>query len=58
MEALVLDVKTGNGAFVQKIQDAKQLAKEMISIGNACGLKTQTLITDMNQPLGKYVGSI
>lgn len=56
-DALVLDVKTGNGAFAQKIQDAKRLAKEMISIGNACGLKTQALITDMNQPLGKYVGN-
>ena len=57
LDALVLDVKTGNGAFMQDFADAKRLAKAMVETGNSCGVKTQALITDMNQPLGKYVGN-
>ncbi len=57
LDALVLDVKTGSGAFMTKFADAKRLAEAMVETGQSCGLKTQALITDMNQPLGKYVGN-
>jgi len=57
LDALVLDVKTGNGAFMSDFADAKKLAEAMVKTGNSCGVKTQALITDMNQPLGKYVGN-
>ncbi len=56
-DALLLDVKTGNGAFMQKYKDALALAKTMVEIGNNYGIKTVALITDMNQPLGEYVGN-
>lgn len=55
--ALLLDVKTGNGAFMEKTKDAIKLAKTMVDIGKSCGVKTQAIITDMNQPLGEYVGN-
>jgi pyrimidine-nucleoside phosphorylase len=55
--ALVLDVKTGSGAFMQKFEKSKQLAEALCKTGNACGVKTQAVISDMNQPLGKYVGN-
>ena len=57
LDTLVLDVKTGNGAFMVEFEDAKRLATAMVETGNSCGVKTQALITDMNQPLGKYVGN-
>ncbi len=57
LDCLVLDVKTGNGAFMQKFEDSKRLSKALVETGNSCGVKTQALITDMNQPLGKYVGN-
>lgn len=57
LDCLVLDVKTGNGAFMQKLEDSKRLAKALVETGNSCGVKTEALITDMNQPLGKYVGN-
>lgn len=57
LDNLVLDVKTGNGAFMREFTDAKRLAEAMVETGNSCGVKTQALITDMNQPLGKYVGN-
>lgn len=57
LDVLVLDVKTGNGAFMSEFEDAKRLAKAMVETGNSCGVKTRALITDMNQPLGKYVGN-
>lgn len=56
-EALVLDVKTGNGAFMQQKKDAVALAKSMTAIGRKCGRKMISLITDMNQPLGRAVGN-
>lgn len=56
-DALLLDVKTGNGAFMEKFNDALKLAQTMVSIGKNCGKKTLALITDMNQPLGEYVGN-
>src|SRR5690625_1717542 len=56
-DAIVLDVKTGAGAFMENIQDAKKLAESMVSIGNLNGKKTTAIISDMNQPLGNAVGN-
>ena len=55
--SIVLDVKTGSGAFMQKTADSLKLAKLMCKIGNSCGVKTSAFITDMNQPLGKAIGN-
>jgi len=57
LDALVLDVKTGSGAFMQKFEDSKKLAKALIETGNNFGVKTETVISDMNQPLGRFVGN-
>lgn len=57
LDSLVLDVKTGNGAFMREFGDAKRLAEAMVETGNSCGVQTQALITDMNEPLGKFVGN-
>ena len=57
LDALVLDVKTGSGAFMQDFEKSKQLAEALCKTGNACGVKTEAVISDMNQPLGKYVGN-
>lgn len=57
LDALVLDVKTGNGAFMREPDEAKRLARAMVETGNSCGVNTKALITDMSQPLGKYVGN-
>jgi pyrimidine-nucleoside phosphorylase len=57
LDALVLDVKTGSGAFMREFEKSKQLAEALCQTGNACGVKTQAVITDMNQPLGEFVGN-
>ncbi len=57
IDALVLDVKTGNGAFMREYDDAVALAKALVSIGTGVGKKTIGFITDMSQPLGMTVGN-
>ncbi|HAE87216.1 TPA: thymidine phosphorylase, partial [Candidatus Marinimicrobia bacterium] len=52
IQGLVLDVKSGNGAFMQTEKDAKTLASKLKHFGEAGGLKVTPVITDMNQPLG------
>lgn len=57
-DAIVLDVKTGNGAFMKTEEDAFALAEEMVKIGKNAGKKIAAVITDMNQPLGNAVGNV
>jgi pyrimidine-nucleoside phosphorylase len=57
VDALVLDVKVGSGAFMKKQVDARRLAQTMVGIGRRMDKKVQALITDMNQPLGYAVGN-
>ena len=56
--AIVLDVKTGLGAFMQTLDEARQLAETMTAIGELTGRKVKTLLSDMNQPLGFAVGNV
>ncbi|WP_042145790.1 pyrimidine-nucleoside phosphorylase [Paucisalibacillus sp. EB02] len=56
-DAIVLDVKTGAGAFMKEIDDAKELAHAMVSIGKQVGRNTMAVISDMSQPLGYAIGN-
>ena len=57
-DAIVLDVKTGDGAFMKTLDDSKALAQAMVSIGKLAGKKMAAIISDMDQPLGNAVGNI
>lgn len=57
LDGLVLDVKVGSGAFMKRQVDARRLAQMMVTIGRRNDLRTQALITDMNQPLGRAIGN-
>ena len=57
LDAIVLDVKCGTGAFIKKQIDARRLAQAMVAIGRRMDKRVQALITDMNQPLGYAIGN-
>ncbi|MGX5667557.1 thymidine phosphorylase [Rhizobium daejeonense] len=57
LESLVLDVKTGNGAFMSNPEDAEALARSLVTVANGAGVKTTALLTDMNQPLADCAGN-
>ncbi|MEK4699103.1 pyrimidine-nucleoside phosphorylase [Solibacillus sp. FSL R7-0668] len=56
-DAIVLDVKTGDGAFMKTVDDSIKLAQAMVKIGNSVGRKTMAIISDMSQPLGFAIGN-
>ncbi len=57
LDALVLDVKTGSGAFIQKYAESLKLAQALCETGKTFSVNTHALITDMSEPLGQYVGN-
>ncbi|MBK1871077.1 thymidine phosphorylase [Aestuariivirga sp. YIM B02566] len=57
LEQLVLDVKTGTGAFMATAEEARELTESLVSVANGAGLKTSALITDMNEPLASAAGN-
>ncbi|MEG0627997.1 MAG: pyrimidine-nucleoside phosphorylase [Enterococcus sp.] len=56
-DAIVLDVTTGEGAFMKNLEDAKRLAKTMVRIGKLAGRQTMAVISDMSEPLGEAIGN-
>lgn len=57
LDTLVLDVKTGNGAFMDSFDNSKKLAEALVETGKSCGVNTSAVISDMSQPLGRFVGN-
>ncbi|MEP6743812.1 MAG: thymidine phosphorylase [bacterium] len=57
LDAMVIDVKVGSGAFMRNEERAEALAHALVKTGNYCGIRTRALLTDMNQPLGRAVGN-
>jgi pyrimidine-nucleoside phosphorylase len=57
IDALILDVKTGSGAFMKTEADSRRLAESLVSIGKASGVRTEALVTAMDAPLGRAVGN-
>ena len=57
LNALCMDIKSGNGAFMPTHEKSLELAQSIVDIGNAAGVKTSALVTDMNQPLGSTAGN-
>ena len=57
LDGLIMDIKTGNGAFADQLDFARDLGESIIGVANKFGMKTTALITDMNQPLGNAVGN-
>ncbi|ODT76042.1 MAG: thymidine phosphorylase [Pelagibacterium sp. SCN 64-44] len=57
LDALILDVKTGSGAFMPTLEKSQALAQSLVSVANGAGLKTVALITDMNEPLASAAGN-
>ncbi|MFN6964321.1 MAG: thymidine phosphorylase [Pyrinomonadaceae bacterium] len=57
LDALVLDVKTGSGAFMSRLEDSRELARAMVATGREFGVRTEAVISDMGQPLGRFVGN-
>jgi pyrimidine-nucleoside phosphorylase len=57
LDAMVIDVKVGSGAFMREESRAQALAHALVQTGNSCGIRTRALVTDMNQPLGRAVGN-
>ncbi len=57
LDALVMDVKFGNGAFAAKLEDAVELARSIVAVGNGAGMQTSALLTDMNEVLGRTAGN-
>jgi thymidine phosphorylase len=57
LQSLVLDVKLGNGAFMEKSRDAAALAASLVEVANGAGLRTSALLTDMNEPLASAAGN-
>jgi len=58
LDALVLDVKFGSGAFMKTLEDARALARSLVETGKRMGMRTTALLTDMNQPLGRMAGNL
>ena len=54
---LVLDVKTGSGAFMKTLEDSRSLARSLVAIGEAAGVRSEAIITRMDAPLGRHVGN-
>jgi pyrimidine-nucleoside phosphorylase len=57
LDALILDVKTGSGAFMPEFEDSRALANALVRTGEKFGVRTQAVISDMSQPLGRHVGN-